>query len=46
MFWQSDEHSIRKACAVCELCPVKDECLEDAIVMKDKGVVRGGRYFG
>ncbi|MGH3715664.1 MAG: WhiB family transcriptional regulator [Micromonosporaceae bacterium] len=46
-WWSADDHQNRTAAVrICASCPVRPECLADAVRRHDFGVVRGGALFG
>lgn len=42
IFYDPSRADLRKAMAYCALCPVREECLLDAIEMRDDFGIRGG----
>lgn len=43
--WWSDRSDTTQAVRVCLECPVRQQCLADAIAHRDDGVIRGGMWL-
>jgi hypothetical protein len=41
LFFSESKSEIRKAMAICDRCPIKKECLEDALANKEYGIWGG-----